>query len=65
MLQPGARYWFKAWPPERFAELADRLTSQYSCQVVIGGSDQDVELAEQIRQMAKSNPINDGRPHDH
>jgi len=57
ILQPGARYWFKAWPPERFAELADRLTSQYGCQVLIGGSDQDIGLAQQIRQMAKSPPI--------
>ncbi len=57
ILQPGARYWFKAWPPERFAELADRLISQYGCQVLIGGSDQDIDLAQQIRQMAKSNPI--------
>jgi heptosyltransferase III len=57
MLQPGARYWFKAWPPERFAELADRLTSQYGCQVLIGGSQQDIDLAQQIRQMTKSSPI--------
>jgi len=57
MLQPGARYWFKAWPPERFAELADRLMSQYGCQVLIGGSDQDIDLAQQIRQMAKCRPI--------
>ena len=57
ILQPGARYWFKAWPPERFAELADQLTSQYGCQVLIGGSQQDIDLAQQIRPMAKSNPI--------
>jgi len=57
ILQPGARYWFKAWPPERFAELADRLTSQYGCQVLIGGSHQDIDLAQQIRQMAKNTPI--------
>jgi lipopolysaccharide heptosyltransferase II len=57
ILQPGARYWFKAWPPERFAELADRLTTQYGCQVLIGGSNQDVDLAQQIRQLAKSGPI--------
>ena len=57
ILQPGARYWFKAWPPERFAELADHLTSRYGCQVLIGGSDQDIDLAQQIRQMAKSRPI--------
>jgi predicted lipopolysaccharide heptosyltransferase III len=57
IFQPGARYWFKAWPPERFAELADRLTAQYGCQVLIGGSDQDVDLAQQIRQMAKSSLV--------
>ena len=57
ILQPGARYWFKAWPPERYAELSDRLTSTYGCQVLIGGSDQDVDLAKQIRQIAKSSPI--------
>ena len=57
ILQPGARYWFKAWPPERYAELAARLMSQYGCQVLIGGSDQDIELAQQIRQIAKSKPI--------
>ena len=58
ILQPGARYWFKAWPPERFAELADQLTSQYGCQVLIGGSNQDIDLAQQIQQKAKCNPIN-------
>jgi predicted lipopolysaccharide heptosyltransferase III len=57
ILQPGARYWFKAWPPERFAELADRLTSQYGCQVLIGGSEQDTDPAQQICQMAKSSPV--------
>jgi heptosyltransferase III len=57
ILQPGARYWFKAWPPERFAELADRLASQYGCQVLIGGTRQEGDLAQQIRQMAKSLPI--------
>jgi Glycosyltransferase family 9 (heptosyltransferase) len=49
--------WFKSWPPERFAELADRLTFEYSCQVLIGGSRQDMDLAQQIRQMAKSSPV--------
>ncbi len=57
VLQPGARYWFKAWPPERFAELADQLTTQYGCQVLIGGSNQDIDLAQQIQQKAKCNPI--------
>ena len=57
ILQPGARYWFKAWPPERFAELADRLTSQHGCQVLVGGSDQDLDLAQQIQQRATCHAI--------
>jgi heptosyltransferase III len=57
ILQPGARYWFKTWPTERFAELADELTAQYGCQVLIGGSAQDIDLAQQIRQTAKSSPV--------
>lgn len=48
MLQPGARYWFKAWPEDRFVELADRLGKESGCQVLIGGAEQDVELAERI-----------------
>ena len=56
MLQPGARYWFKAWPPERFAELADRLASRLDCRVLIGGDPQELELAERIRTQARSTP---------
>lgn len=57
IIQPGARYWFKAWPHERFAELADRLASDYGCQVLIGGSREDEALARQIQEAAKSRPI--------
>lgn len=58
ILQPAARYWFKAWPHERFAELADRLASDYGCQVLIGGSREDEALAQRIQAAAKSRPIN-------
>ena len=57
ILQPGARYWFKAWPPERFAELADLLASEYHCQILIGGSHQDVDVAQKIREMTTSSPM--------
>ncbi|NOT95080.1 MAG: putative lipopolysaccharide heptosyltransferase III [Nitrospira sp.] len=57
ILQPAARYWFKAWPYERFAELADRLVSDYGCQVLIGGSREDEALAQRIQAAAKSRPI--------
>jgi predicted lipopolysaccharide heptosyltransferase III len=57
IIQPGARYWFKAWPYERFAELADRLASDYGCQVLIGGSREEEALAQRIHEAAKSRPI--------
>ena len=56
MFQPGARYWFKAWPAERFAALADRLTESFGCRVVIGGSGQEQKLAEEVRRQARSTP---------
>jgi len=56
VLQPGARYWFKAWPVERFAELGDRLQEKHGCHVLIGGSNLEAELAQQIVQLSKSRP---------
>jgi len=56
MFQPGARYWFKAWPAERFAALADRLSDSFGCQVMIGGSESERALAEDIRRLARSRP---------
>ncbi len=57
MFHPGARYWFKAWPAERFADLADRLTKLWDCRVLIGGDDRDRETAEWIRVRARSAPL--------
>ncbi len=54
MLQPGARYWFKAWPAERFAELAGRLAEKYGCRVLIGGDARERDLAEAIRANARA-----------
>ena len=56
MLQPGARYWFKAWPAERFAALADRLLETYGCRVLIGGESRERALAETVRVQARSAP---------
>jgi predicted lipopolysaccharide heptosyltransferase III len=57
MLQPGARYWFKAWPVERFAELAGRLAGQHGCTVLIGGDAKERDLAETIRVKAMTAAI--------
>jgi len=58
MLHPGARYWFKSWPIERFAALADRLVDTYGGRVLIGGSEQDQTAASGIAGAARSTPIN-------
>lgn len=57
VIQPGARYWFKAWPAERFAELADRLAGTFGYRVLIGGSEQDRRVAEQIASLATCKPV--------
>ena len=54
VIQPGARYWFKAWPPERFAELADRLNDRFGCQILVGGSPEEEPLAGSVVRQAKS-----------
>ena len=49
MLQPGARYCFKAWPAERFTELAGRLAGKYGCRILVGGDAKERGLAETIQ----------------
>jgi len=57
MFQPGARYWFKAWPVERFADLANRLAERDDCRILIGGHAQEKALADQIAARARSKPV--------
>lgn len=56
MVHPSARYWFKAWPAERFAALSDWLAKQ-GIAVVLVGSENDIKVAEDIQYLAASNPV--------
>ena len=47
-LHPGARWWFKAWPGERFAALADRIQTQTRTQVLFLGGEQDRQGVREI-----------------
>ncbi len=56
MIHPGARYWFKAWPAERFAALIDRL-GQEEIAVGLVGDRRDHEVVEHIRGLTKRRPV--------
>ena len=47
-VHPGARWWFKSWPAERFAGLIDHVQGKLGVKVVLLGADQDREIAEAI-----------------
>jgi len=53
-MAPGATYGpAKRWFPERFAAVADRVIDDYHARVIIFGSNQDGEIADQVQQNAR------------
>jgi heptosyltransferase-3 len=40
-VHPGARWWFKGWPAERFARVIDHLQDKVGVKVVLLGAEQD------------------------
>ena len=57
VLHPGARYWFKAWPSDRFAQLADRLIEVCDCEVLLAGGPDDLDMINAIQTQAKSSLV--------
>ncbi|HQU28264.1 MAG TPA: glycosyltransferase family 9 protein, partial [Nitrospirales bacterium] len=57
LLHPSARYPFKAWPPERFAALADRLAQEGNTVALIGNHREDL-LGRRICELCHSVPHN-------
>jgi lipopolysaccharide heptosyltransferase II len=57
-IAPGASYGAaKCWPPERFAQLADRLISESGADVIFFGTPGEKEIAALIRSNMKSRAI--------
>lgn len=57
-IAPGASYGAaKCWPPERFAQLADRLISECGADVLFFGTSNEADLAARIRSDMKSPAI--------
>ena len=57
-INPNAFWTSKRWMEERFASVADRLTSYHDAVVILVGSRGDIPLVEKIRSQMKSSSIN-------
>jgi predicted lipopolysaccharide heptosyltransferase III len=53
-LHPGARWWFKAWPAERFAGLVDLIQTETSAQALFLGGNQERSAGGKIAEAMKS-----------
>ena len=57
MLHPAARYWFKAWPADRFAAIGAFFAKE-GYQVVLVGSEDEKNVAQEVIRVAKEAIIN-------
>jgi heptosyltransferase I len=58
ILIPGSAQLSKCWPPERFAALADRLSSEHGLSIVATGSAPESTMVEQIQSHARCPIVN-------
>ena len=61
-VHPGARKRDKRWPPQRFAEVADRLAAEFGVGVVLTGSAEEAELAGEVAGHMQARAINAATP---
>ena len=52
VLISGSAHQDKCWPPERFAQLADKISSQYGLSIVATGSASEASIVEKIKEKA-------------
>jgi ADP-heptose:LPS heptosyltransferase len=56
-VHPGSHWACQRWPNQRWAAVADALTEAYGAQIVITGSSEERELAEDIASQMHSTPL--------
>jgi len=61
-IHPGARHRDKCWPPQRFAEVADRLAAEFKVKVVLTGSANEADLTGQVASHMKAKAIDAAAP---
>jgi heptosyltransferase II len=57
LLNPGGNWFPKRWPKEYWADLADKLISEFKAKVIISGSPSDVALAKEISRLMEEKPL--------
>jgi 3-deoxy-D-manno-octulosonic-acid transferase/heptosyltransferase-1 len=57
-INPMARWTTKLWDSERFANVADKIHEELSCDVVLTGSEKDKSVVEDISRRMRTRPIN-------
>ena len=57
-INPMARWETKLWEPDRFADLADRIRDNLSCDIIFTGSGNDKKVIKEISGMMKERPVN-------
>jgi ADP-heptose:LPS heptosyltransferase len=58
VLIPGSAHADKCWPVERFAALADKISSQFSFSIVAVGTKSEKSIVEKLKNTARS-PVTD------
>lgn len=58
LIHPGARRWYKSWPADRFAQIADMIHQHHAVQVVLSGGPSDRGSCETIASKARSPVLN-------
>ena len=57
VLNPGGNWGPKRWPKECWGELADMLVTDFKAKIILSGSQNDLNLASQIKKMMKEKPV--------
>jgi ADP-heptose:LPS heptosyltransferase len=61
-IHPGARQRDKCWPARHFAELGDRLASEFGLEVVLTGSAQEADLTAEVARHMHRTPVDAAAP---
>jgi ADP-heptose:LPS heptosyltransferase len=61
-VHPGARKRDKCWPAQRFAEVADRLAAEFGVDVVLTGSADEADLANEVASHMQAPAVNAAAP---